>query len=315
MSERIDPHLLELINGYADGELSLAEQAELDRRIGKDPELARALRQVQGLRRLVSSLGHQQAPPDIWDRVRDRIELDSLLGGTTHAAAQGPSLRYRFARYVAVAAAVALVGLLGLIAYSVLSPSRPMVVTDGRNWVSPGPTGLAGRLEVQVRNLDEMVMYMDRTLHDLGLEVDAEQYPTRRVYRLVCQGDDIQGLIARLDEVWHRFESASLYLDAGIVGQPVRVSAVRPTQLGQILCQSDPTKRVELARQIAVANTIDQGLPGRRILAAAIGVGRDEPPSVPRPVLTAGKSEQVGRVRPSPSSDGVHLTIVLTSSH
>jgi hypothetical protein len=170
---------------------------------------------------------------------------------------------------------------------------------------------VSGRLELEVASLGEMAMYMDRTIQDLGMDVLAEQDQTRRVYRIACSREDLAGLLDCLGDVWHRFESTTLYLDTGRWAQSVKVCAIKPHQLGQILGQSDPARSIEVARQIAVDNTLEQGLPGQRLLATAIGTNTSPLPGVPKPVLTSGRPGGDRALRSSYGPKDIRLTVVL----
>lgn len=304
MSGQIDPILMELINGLLDGQVTTAERSHLERLMQHNQALRAYLRQIQVCRGLVGMLGHESAPADTWERVRCKLERQSLLGGTPDMVAKRPTGRL-IGLAVALAAGLLIVMGVAYIAYWALGPAARPIQTG------PVATSLtiSGRLELGVSSLEDVGMFMDRTLQELGLGYKAYASGQRHVYHIRCDNAGLRELMRELSDVWPRFDQPTFYLTGSTPAEPIEILAVSPDQISLIMQQSDQEACIRLARQVAVENSLSTVVPGQEVLAMAIGTEREGFPGLPRPVLTSGQGRPSAR---SGISDGpISLTIVL----
>jgi len=311
MSGSIDPHQEELLNGLIDGELTAAEEANLLERLDRDRDLAGRLRELEACRTLLGALPKEQVPVELPERVRQILERRTLLGETPSVSMGGPvGRRGQRGRWVAAAAAVGLVGALSVFVYSVLlPPGGSPSMTASTVHMEP----LTGRLDLQVASLEDMAMFLNRTLesHGVGQVAQAGQIGHRRVYRVRCSPDVVDAVLADLEASWHLFEESTFYLDAGPLTGPVKVASITPDQLSRIVRQRSSASALEVAREAAVFNSVSQGMPSQDILVAVVERHNTPWPVVPKPVMTSGQKTIVER--PKPAADGrlVDLTVVL----
>lgn len=308
MTAQIDPRLMELINGLLDGQLTTTERSYLERLMQQDQALRAYLRQIQVCRQLVGMLGHESAPADTWERVRCQLERQCLLGGTPDVVAQRPVGRL-IGLAVALAAGLLLVIGVAYIAYWALRPAVPPT----QNGPMASSVTISARLELGVSSLEDLGMFMDRTLRQLGLGYEGYTSGQRHVYHIRCDNDGLRGLMQELSDIWPRFDQPTLYLTGSSPLEPIKIVAVSPDQISLIMDQSDPETCTRLAMQVAVENSLTSLLPGQEVLALAIGTEREGFTGLPRPVMTSG---QAGPAPTSGIGDGpVRLTIVLVKSN
>ena len=325
----LDPQPMdELLNALIDGELTAAEEDEVRQQIERDKDLAGRLQWIKACRTLVNSMPRVDAPAELLDRVRQTLERRSLLGEVPPIGGGRRIVYHLLARRVmAVAAAVGLVGMLSVLVYSILAPpARPpqglAVRTVGSGPVAstgltgPGHEVLTGRLEVRVASLADMEMFLNRILDSHGLtgSPGTGGSADRRVYRLRCGVGQFDALLADLDEAWQRFDRPTLYLETSGAPVPVVVPSVRLDQLARIAHQEDSGRSVEVAREIAVLNSVNQTMPGQEVLAAVVERGRDLWPTVPKPVLTSSERTAVAKPKPPADERSVSLTVVLVAA-
>jgi len=316
----LDPQPMdELLNALIDGELTAAEEDEVRQQIERDKGLAGRLQRITACRTLVNSMPRVDAPAELLDRVRQTLERRSLLGEAPPIGA-GRRIVYRLLarRVMAVAAAVGLVGMLSVLVYSILAPPARSPQGLAVRTVGSGPEVLTGRLEVRVASLADMEMFLNRILdsHGLAGSPGTGGSADRRVYRLRCGVGQLDALLADLDEAWQRFDRPTLYLETGGGPGPVVVASVTPDQLARIAHQENPGRSVEVAREIAVLNSVKQTMPGQEVLAAVVEKGQDLWPTVPKPVLTSSERTVEAKAKPKPPADerSVSLTVVLVAA-
>jgi len=322
----VDPHYIdELLNGLIDGELTVAEEAEIRQQIERDKDLAGRLQGLTDCRTLVNSLPRISAPPELLERVRQTLERRSLLGEVPSIGTGRRFGGHLIARkVVAAAAAIGLVGILSVLVYSIVVPSarssQPLVKQQDR----PGPTApgelagighgvLTGRLEARVASLADMEMFLSRILegHGLAGSFETDGSGDRRVYRLHCGLCTLDAVLADLAGTWHRLERPTFYLETGRLPSPIVVTSVAPDQLARIARQGTPALAMEVAREIAVLNSVSHGMPGQEVLAAIVEKDRNPWPTVAKPVLTSSDKTIVDGHKPSSDERWVNLTVVL----
>ncbi len=340
MKENMD--IDELLNGFIDGELTERQHTEAQRLIAHDAGAAQRLLELQSCRILVSSLPCAEAPAGMVGRIKASLERSAPIVQPPVRIEQ-VGARHLLVRKVAAAAAmVGLVGVLAAVVYTIVAPEsgtkRPVAV---EGWeqparkveaVKPGPTMVAvtekpiirfsmaemefsGSLELKTRELVTVEASINRAIEDNQLleKVTPERQRNKRVYALSCSREALGMLLADLDNIWKRFDSATLFVETDELGEQIVVDAVAAEQVVEIVKQDSLEERIELARDFAVLNKMAELSPGREVFAA-IDDAKPDLIAIPKPVLTS--SEKAIKERPMQPEDDqrVHLTIVVVGS-
>ena len=318
-----NPNTEELLNSFIDGELSDRHRVEVQRLIAHDPQIAKRLRELENCRKLVSSLPRVEAPPYLFERIKAATERRTLVRVQPSAVERRRGARQLFARkLLAAAAMIALVGALGAVVYTIITPAhvpvRPVgpgngfptepvvAVSNATNMLSPE---FYGRLELRATNLAGVENSIKRAIKDNELThcVSATSKLDKGIYNLSCSRHAVRLLLAELGDIWENIDSAILFVETEEFGRQVVVDAVTVEQIGEIIGADDLQKRVQVARDFAVLNSMTRLVPGRDVIVAIenTGPGLLMPP--PRftsvtPRKTAAKVED---------KVNVHLTIAL----
>jgi len=321
------PNLDELLNSFIDGELAPRQHTEVQRLVAHDEKIARRLDELQQCKMFLSSLPVVEAPPRILENVKASLARRTLLGEEPSAFDEQIGARHLLGRKLfAAAAMLGLVGILAAVVYSIVAPTVPRgPIAAGRRDM-PATVDLAesapvtvvaapfsGRLELQTSTLPAVVGFINRAIEEnipSDEWVASDQSKSREPHSLICSGESFNLLLARLDDIWDKLDSATLFVDTEVFGRKVIVEAVTAEQVAGIVNQVDSTRRIEVARDFAVLNNISEHLPGREILAAIDNTTVDLI-TPPKPVLTEDTKKFI------PGTDAVkniHLTIAVTDN-
>jgi len=110
--------------------------------------------------------------------------------------------------------------------------------------------------------------------------------------------------------VWNKLDSATLFVETGLVGEQVVVDAVAAEQVFEIVNQDSLEQRIEVAKDFGVLNKMAGLLPGKEILAAIDDRG-PELITIPKPVLTSSEKALRKAVSQEEDKGEVHMTIVV----
>jgi hypothetical protein len=319
----------ELLNSFIDGELTPRHRTEVQRLISHDPQIAKRLHELQKCKMLVNSLPRADAPADMAERVKASLDAQAFVGEEPSDYDTGSGARYLLVRRVVAAAAmIGLVAVLGVMVYSVLVPERavepPMVVDDRPDLprrVEPRPRVVAaefyGRLELEADNFIAVDASVNRAIRENGLSgcLSPTGPSDKGLYALSCSPEALNLLLTDLSGIWQKFDSATLFVETDQFGQPVVVNAVNAEQIGEIVEQDTLQKRVEVAKNFAILNSVTELLPGKELFAAIDMPGSDSvgPPTLPKPVIIW---HEEGTEKPPLTESGrkVHLTIMIVGS-
>lgn len=337
MKENMD--IDELLSGFIDGELTEREHTEVQRLIAHDERVAQRLRKLQSCKILVSSLPCSEAPAGMVGQIKASLERSApIVQPPVRIEAVGA--RHLFARKVAAAAAmIGLVAVLAGVIYTIVAPEngteRPVAV---EGWeqparkveaVRPGPVIVAvtekpiirfsmaemefsGSLELKTRDLVTVEAAINRAIEDNQLleKVIPERQRNKSVYALSCSREALGLLLADLDNIWKRFDSATLSVETDRLGEQIVVDAVAAEQVAEIVKQDSLEERIELARDFAVLNKMAELSPGREVFAA-IDDTKADLIAIPKPVLTSSEKAIKERSRQPEDDQRVSLTIVV----
>lgn len=307
-----DARIDELLSSFIDGELTAAEQAEVERLIAQDVHIARRLRQLQKCRILVGSLPRLDVPAEVSEGIRASLSR-MTLPGQEWAREERIGKRHLLARRVLSAAAmIGLLAILGGVIYSILTPQAPI---EEPGMLAPNRTALAfsGRLELRTSDLPAVNAFINTVMEQDGLSDRAgpARRQDRRIYSLSCSTKDLNLLLANLKTVWPDLDSATLFIDTTTFGRQVAVKNVTTEQIARIADQRNPETRAQLAKDLNALNTMVASVPGREILSAIDSANRNVIRQLaPIPVLT-GKREDVRKAPSQAEQQTVRLTIVV----
>lgn len=323
------PNLDELLNSFIDGELAPRQHTEVQRLVAHDGKVAQRLDELQQCKMFLSSLPVVEAPPQILENVKASLARRTLLGEEPSAFDEQIGARHLLGRKLfAAAAMLGLVGILAAVVYSIVAPTVPQgpITAERRNIPStidlaePAPVTVvaapfSGRLELQTNTRPAVVGFINRAIEEnipSDEWVASDQSGIREPHALICSSESFNLLLARLDDIWDKLDSASLFVDTEVFGRKVVVEAVTAEQIDGIVNQDDSTRRIEMARDFAVLNDISEYLPGREILAA-IDTTMDLI-TPPRPELTSNDKSTTKVPSGTGADKNIHLTITVRDS-
>ncbi len=315
----------ELLNSFIDGELTAAQQAQVEELITQDAQIAQRLRQLQKCRMLVGSLPRAEIPFEAAQSIR--AQLESPIGDLRSSAARRPyreifnrsgrpdgaiENRKLVRRVLAVAAMIGLVAVLAAVIYTILTPQaapeRPVAIESRQAPV----TGFSGRLELKAGDLTAVSTFVNRAIEDKGISEGTQQ--NKHIYSVSCSAKQFNALLTDLQTIWPGLDSATLFVNTEVFGEPVAVNNVTTAQIAQIAEQNSFQKRIEAAKGFDAMNTLVARLPDREIQSAIDGT-KNSPIRewrAPKPILTtsdrkpAMKSPSQGKEQQT-----IHLTIVV----
>lgn len=313
-----DQNIDELLNSFIDGELSDNQRMEVQRLITKDSETAKRLRQLQKVKMLVNSLPPVMAPAGIAEAVLGELEEQSVY--SKHEGAK----QLMFRKVLAVAATIALLAISAGVIYTILAPEstsiQPGQTVAGVKSL-PGKVseaGFSGKLELKTGALSAVDAFINRAIRDNGLSdyVSVTRQANKNFYSLTCSRGELNLLLSDLQSIWQRFNTVTLSVDTEQFNAPVIVSMITADQTAKIISQTDPKRTVEMAKDFAVLNNMDELMPGKQILTAINDRSVNLIPQggIPKPVLT-GEQKTVKKTNARPEDrQEVSLTIVVVGS-
>ncbi len=324
-----NPEIDELLNSFIDGELTARQQTEVQRLMAHDAKIAQRLRQLQKCKMLVSSLPVVEAPDEILEDVKASLEKRTLLGEQESDFDERAGARHLLVRKVMAAAAmIGLVAVLATVVYTILAPEPVLegpVAIEGRKLpgeievVASGPSMVAvefnGRLELKTSDLVAVDAFINRAIEDNGLtaSIGPAREQDKSVYSLRCSQDGLNLLLADLDSIWEKFDSATLSVETETFGRQVVVEAITAEQIAEIVNQDNLQRRAEVARDFAMLNDTAERLPGREIIAGIDARSRSLI-TIPKPVLTSNQRTTKRQADRAEDEQKVNLVIVVAGS-
>ena len=318
----------ELLNSFIDDELTARQRTEVERLTAHDPRIARRLQQLRKCKTLVASLPRAEAPAGVLDGVKT-----SLAPTPTAPPDEAPTYNERAGRrhllgrrLLSAAAMLGLVAVLAGVIYTIVAPETvmegPVLVRDtqppaGIEAMKPGPGIVAalpfsGRLELNTDALHEVDTAINRAIGENGLSdsIGAVRREDKRIYYLSCSREGLNLLLADLDDIWFKHDSASLFIDTEVFARQVAVDHVTTGQIAEIVHQDSHERRLEVARDFAAVNSMTELLPGK-VLASAIEGDSGGLLTAPKPFITGPEPtpKPAGRAN---DKETIRLTIVVS---
>ncbi len=309
-----------LLNGYIDGELTTRQHTEVKRLVANDSKLAQRLARLERCKMLISSLPQAEAPAGMFDDIKASLARRTLLGEQAIAVGERAGARELFVRKVLTAAAmIALVAALGAVIYTIVAPQtapeRPTVANLQPTVPEPPRTVLPaapfnGRLELKAAAYIEMDASINRAIEENSLVdcLSRQRDDNSTTYILSCGRKGLNQLLAQLDKNWEKLDSAALFVQTAVFGDPVAVDAVTPEQVTQIVSRNTLEESIRLAKDFALLNDVAERMRGKALFAD--GKGPDLM-AVPKPRLTGPLPAEVIKGAAADKAN-VSLVIVLT---
>ena len=324
-----DGRIEELLNGFIDDEIEARQRTEVERLIARDQRIQRRLVQLQECRTLVGSLPCAEAPPQILQGVKA-----SLAAASAAPAQEEPARNQRAGRIhllgrrmLSAAAMLTLVGILAGVIYTIVAPEtalyQPEVAVDhqpalGTEMLKPASDtsaalAFSGKLELKTSALAEVAAIINRVIeeNDLSDSIGDVREANRRIHYVRCSREGLNSLLADLKGLWPNLDSATMFIDTELFGRQVTVDAVTTEQIGEIIDQDSYEKRIELAKDLAVLNSVAERMGGGEILAAIEGEGPGLM-TIPRPMITGGELPNAKPASETEAEKTVRLTIIVS---
>jgi len=315
----------ELLSTYLDGQLGQRQQTEVKRLLKHDEQIADRLRYLQKCRALLQSLPKAQAPTQIVEQIKRRLEsqaINETSGGEYYDKTEGA--KHLFVRkFASVAAIVALALMLGGVVYTIVSPAPDSKAIVSDNWAKTQPDSISkdseqddvtavkaddtvesaakqaelktfsGTLELVTAKFKGVDAYVKKSLVDNGiilieLPVSAEQ---KGLYRVRCSRAGLSMFLADLAAIWDKLDSATLRIGTDQAGGVVVVNNVTAQQIDRIAAEQDFAMSLELARNFGALNAISDHFPADGFLAASKQPAIGSLP-IPKPVLTSSENNK-----------------------
>jgi anti-sigma-K factor RskA len=318
-NERID----ELLNSYIDDELTVERQAEVERLIDQDAKIAQRLRQLQKCQILIGSMPYAKAPASVLEGVRATLAGSSLPSEEQPAYEQQAGKKYVLLRKVLAAAAmIGLAAVLSAVIHRIVPPRNTPegpVAVENRTAKSTRPatalSGFSGRLELKTNSLNAVDAFIKSAIDDNGLSasINPERRQSRRIFSLDCTREGLHALLDDLDNIWSELDSATLFVNTETFGTQTVVDAVTTKQIAEIAGQESSERRIELAKDFAVLNTMAENLPDKEI-RVAIEAGDSiltQQWRILKPVLTSSQKAVKKPADLVQEKQTVRLTIIL----
>ncbi len=307
--ERID----ELLNGYIDDELTTEQKAEVENLIDQDAKIARRLRQFQKCRILVGSMPVAEAPSGVLEAVKASL-FDISLSGEKQPVyeEQSGEKHILFRKVLAAAAMIGLAAVLSAVIHSIIPPQRTSEAPPARMVAA---SEFSGRLELKTNALNAVDAFIKSAIDENAISASSnlERQQGRRIYSLSCSKKRLNSLLTDLDKIWSRLDSATLFVNTEVFGVQAVVDAVTTKQIAEIAGQNNIEKRIELAKDFAVLNSMAEHMPDNEI-RVAVEAGTSDLAKQwqdSRPVLTEPQKIVKKSADQIQEKQDVHLTIIL----
>jgi anti-sigma-K factor RskA len=338
-----NPKIEELLNGYIDGELSADERSQVERLVSEDPAIAQRLHQLEKCKVLVSSLPPAEPPAAVVAGIKELIRSHSAGSHKSKHIERQRGARHLFIRQaLAASIIIGLVGIMGAVVYKIVGPEQtpaPIVVMKPAPTIKPTAMPVAAKpqetekevvvaaaedttsvglysLQLQTADFAAVDAFVTKLLEEspwLRYEATKDQ-PGKSEYKILCSRGGLEAMMDDLATVWSKFDSTTLIVHTDNLGQYVTVASVKPEQIADIARQNTIDKRVKLAKDFAVLNSVSQIMPEEKMLALT-DRSLSDLTTIPKPVLTSDDKSAVTAPKGAWDKIQVNLNIVVAGSN
>lgn len=326
------PNMDELLNSFIDGELPARKQTEIQRLIAHDEKVAQRLEQLKRCKMLLNSLPVAETPPQVLENIKASLARRTLLDEESLVVSEATGARHLLGRrLLAAAAMIGLLGILAVVVYTILAPQTGIdmpVATDEPVEELPKvelreslPAAMVvapfvGKLELRTSYQPAVVAFINRAIEEnipSNEWISSGRSDVKEPHVLVCSGESFNLLLANMGNIWDKLDSASLFVGTDVFSEEVVIESVTAEQIADIVNQSDSARRVEVAKDFAMLNSVADNLPGREILPAIDDIKRGLI-TPPKPIMTGNRNTIQETTTRIDINRNVRLTITVTSS-
>ena len=226
----------DMLSSYADGELSVRQNTEIQRLAERNEDIKARLQGLQNLKALINGLPRPEAPEEIADQIRVLLERRTLFGEVPSESSR-PIYHLIFQRIRASAAVAGLVAVFFMLVYSIIAPPRSSSPNDpdAGNSTPAQLTrtqavktdGITARLELYCSSLAVVDSAIQRTVeHNEIDDYERQAFSDRKIYQVKCSKAALNNMILDLRDIWPRLTDARLYLYTDWFGRCVEVKSV-----------------------------------------------------------------------------------------
>ena len=285
-----DFNIEQLLNGFIDNELTEKERTEVERLIAHDPAVANRIEELKKYKILIGSLPASKAPAEMLDNIKGAIaakEYSVLKQSYGRRIAATTQLLFRKA--VSVAAMFILILALTAVIYMIVSPPSAIEpkpdLTIGQ--LPSAANQLIANLELKITSLSDGEEAVRKALENAGiLQITESAVQTNKCqYSFNCTGEQLNLILASLEEKWEEFKSPKLVVDTAVADKPAVINDVTTWQIAEIASQDSFERRTKAAQYFAILNN-NETLPGQ-----AEDLNNIDIESIPKPVLTKDEFE------------------------
>lgn len=298
----------ELLNSFIDGELTTRQETEVRHLVESDPQIAQRLQQLQKCKLLMNSLPAAKAPVEILDNIKTSIEAQTHQ---ERPVTYRSNIGTRSLLPRKMIAAAAMIGFAAVLTAVILTVAPP-VGTEGLQSPSIAvAAGFNGKLEFRTKEFNAVDSFITRTIENNGYTdfLSPTQDPNRRIYFISCSKEGLNRLLADLDNIWDKLDSATLYVKTDDLGKQVAVNAVTAKQVAEIADQNSTDKSIEVAKDYSVLNSVAKEFPGRDIFSAieeqTSNLMKINKPSLTEKIIEKPEIQDSGEKT-------IHLTIIVS---
>jgi hypothetical protein len=340
-----DINIDELLNSFLDGEATERERIEVQRLLTHDAQVAKRLRELERCRLLVGSLPYAEVPAEILQQIKSSVGKSPVGAFKAEVSERSRGARHLLIRQVlSVAALAILVVVLGVVIYTILAPEGPRkqpmaaedlklpvkkIVIEPEKTAQPlltkaekpieGAKGFSqvfsGTLRLKTKALAAVDASVSRAIEDSGLAFYglSKQGAGEHTYTVAGSREAMNLFLSDLESIWGKFDSATLFVEAGQAGERVVVDNVKTGQIAEVLKQDSSETRIKIAKDIASFNSIEKQLRGGEMFAA-VGHKGEDLITIPKPALTSGERPITKPAGGIEAEQEVLLTIVVAGS-
>jgi len=333
-----NPKIDELLNGYIDGELSADERSQVERLVSESQEIAQRLLQLEKCKVLVSSLPPAEPPAAVVAGIKELIRSHPIVAAASETNKQRGTRHLFIRQALAASIIIGLVGIMVAVVYKIVGPeetSTPIVAMKPAPAIKPAVMAVATKpletekavvvaaaddtkslglysLQLQTADFAAIDAYVTKLLEEspwLRYEATKNQ-PGKSEYKILCSRGGLEAMMDDLATVWSKFDSTTLVVHTDNLGQYITVASVKPEQIADIARQDTIDKRVKLAKDFAVINSVSQIMPEEKMLALT-DRSLSDLTTIPKPVLTSGDKNAVTAPKGAWDKIQVDLNIVV----
>jgi anti-sigma-K factor RskA len=333
-----NPKIEELLNSYIDGELSADERSQVERLISENSGVAQRLHQLEKCKVLVSSLPPAEPPAAVVAGIKELIRSHPTIAAASEIEDQRGARHLFLRQALAASIVIGVVGIMAAVVYKIVGPGEtptPIVAMRPAPTITPAAAPAATKpqetekaivvaaaedttsvgmysLQLQTADFAAVDAYVNKLLEEspwLRYEATKDQ-PGKSEYKILCSRGGLEAMMSDLATVWSKFDSTTLVVHTDNLGQYVTVASVKPEQVADIARQDTIDKRVKLAKDFAVVNSVSQIMPEEKMLALT-DRSLSNLTTIPKPVLTSGDKSAVTAPKGAWDKIQVDLNIIV----